>query len=140
MKSVRFRMSSLTVVYPLTADASPADESLTRERVNSEHRKAILDRIDGKSWNGADLACLYQDCCKSREEQPIPRILALLLQNPSVAPKALDLSNLQLSLGAAEALSDVLSVDFGLKKLVLDGCGLEDEVRLVLICSREDAL
>lgn len=30
--------------------------------------------------------------------------------------------------GAVEALSDLLSVDFGLKKLVLEGCGLDDEV------------
>lgn len=130
IKSVRFTMSSLTVVYPLSADSSPADESLTRERVNAEHRKAIIDRIGGKSWTGQALARFYQDCCKSRDEQVNPRIVEVLLQSPDTSPKALDFSNVALSsFHAAEALSDILSVDFGLKRLVLDGCHLDDEVR-----------
>jgi hypothetical protein len=33
-----------------------------------------------------------------------------------------------LSKGAVEALADVLSVDFGLKKLILESCGLDDDV------------
>lgn len=43
-------------------------------------------------------------------------------------PKSFDLSNELLSHGAIEALSDLLSVDFGLKKLTLESCGLDDEV------------
>ena len=41
-------------------------------------------------------------------------------------PKTIDLSGTQLSRGALEVLSDILAIDFGLKKLVLDGCGLDD--------------
>lgn len=51
--------------------------------------------------------------------------------NPRSPPKALDLSNELLSHGAVEALADLLSVDWGLKKLVLDSCGLDDEVRVI---------
>lgn len=50
-------------------------------------------------------------------------------ENPTTPPKVFDLSNELLSHGAIEALSDLLSVDFGLKKLVLESCGLDDEVR-----------
>lgn len=51
-----------------------------------------------------------------------------LQDNPTIPPKVLDLSNELLSKNVVEALSDLLSVDFGLKKLVLESCGLDDEV------------
>ena len=41
----------------------------------------------------------------------------------------LDLSHELLSSGAVAALSDILAIDWGCKKLVLDGCGLDDDVR-----------
>lgn len=50
--------------------------------------------------------------------------------NPKSVPKVLDLSHELLSFGAVAALSDLLAIDWGCKKLVLDGCGLDDEVRL----------
>lgn len=60
-------------------------------------------------------------------------------ENPAAPPKALDLSNELLSRGAVEALSDLLAIDFGLKKLTLDHCGLDDEVRsLPLTLSSND--
>jgi protein phosphatase 1 regulatory subunit 37 len=43
-------------------------------------------------------------------------------------PKVLDLSHELLSSGAVAALSDILAIDWGCKKLVLDGCGLDDDV------------
>jgi hypothetical protein len=53
--------------------------------------------------------------------------------NPRTPPKVIDLSNELLSHGAIEALADVLSVDFGLKKLILESCGLDDEVRCLTL-------
>lgn len=49
--------------------------------------------------------------------------------NPKSLPKVLDLSHELLSSGAVAALSDILAIDWGCKKLVLDGCGLDDDVR-----------
>jgi hypothetical protein len=34
----------------------------------------------------------------------------------------------RVSSGAVAALSDILAIDWGCKKLVLDGCGLDDDV------------
>ena len=50
-----------------------------------------------------------------------------LQANPKTPPRLLDLSNELLSLSAVEALSDILAIDFGLKKLVLESCGLDDD-------------
>jgi hypothetical protein len=129
-KAVRFTMSSLKVVYPLLDDAPPSAESQTRDQVNSAHRQA-LQTLRSKAWTGHELVQLYTECCRSKEEAILPEVTHAL--NPGkdagLAPKTMDLTGLHLSLGAAEALGDVLSVDFGLRKLVLEDCNLDDEVR-----------
>ncbi|GAA6058925.1 hypothetical protein JCM10212_002877 [Sporobolomyces blumeae] len=132
---------------------APVEESETRKRVEREWRHRIRmrsrastdrdgshagadkapkargkERDPGTSgWTGAELERLYRECCKSREEPGIERLKRLLREAPASPPKSIDLSRELLSHGAVEALSDLLSVDFGLKKLVLDGCGLDDE-------------
>jgi protein phosphatase 1 regulatory subunit 37 len=129
LRGVRFTMSSLKVVYPLLEDAPPREESKIRDKINIEHR-AAMQSLKNKSWTGQELVKLYEECCRSREEPVLDNIRqALNPSKDSMAPKAIDLTGFQLSTGAAEALSDVLSVDFGLKKLVLENCGLDDEVR-----------
>ncbi|GAA5984226.1 hypothetical protein JCM5350_002871 [Sporobolomyces pararoseus] len=129
---------------------APAEEAETRKRVDKEWRTRIKMRTrtsengvggaekgkersramkeeESKGWTGAELERLYRECCRTREEPGIERVKRLLRENPSTPPKTLDLSRELLSHGAVEALSDLLSVDFGLKKLVLDNCGLDDE-------------
>ncbi|GAA5942946.1 hypothetical protein JCM1841_003610 [Sporobolomyces salmonicolor] len=81
----------------------------------------------GTGWTGLELGQLYRECCRTREEPGIERVKRTLRDNPAIPPKTLDLSHELLSHGAVEALADLLSVDWGLKKLVLDSCGLDDE-------------
>jgi hypothetical protein len=49
-------------------------------------------------------------------------------QKPPAA-RVLDLSGMPLTRYSAEALADVLAAEWGLTKLVLDGCDLAEEVR-----------
>ncbi|GAA93571.1 uncharacterized protein L969DRAFT_95783 [Mixia osmundae IAM 14324] len=124
LKSVRFTMSSLTVVYPLNAAEAPEAESVTRQRVNTQRR---LDMAQRKMWSGEELGRLYEECCRTREEPGLTTLRRLLKDNPTSPPRVIDLSNQLLTHGAVAALGDVLSVDFGLTKLVLDDCGLDDD-------------
>lgn len=126
LRGVRFRMNCLTVTYPL-GNAAPVDEGATRDSINASHRKRIQQQ-NLQHWSPQELVKFYDDCCRSREEVPLQRIRNALLN--LTEPKEMDLTGLQLNLGAAEALSDVLSIDFGLKKLILDSCVLDDEVSL----------
>lgn len=149
LKRVRFRMATLKVVYPINGpegSLAPWQEGRTKRRVNEEHRAARLrdsQSGDSKGWTGESLSKLYSECCRTREEFGIDRVrralrvgcsgkISLLLTSlqdePGTPPRLLDLSNEVLSHGAVEALSDLLSVDFGLKKLVLESCGIDDEV------------
>ncbi|GAA5929164.1 uncharacterized protein JCM15063_004071 [Sporobolomyces koalae] len=128
---------------------APAEEAETRKRVDREWRSRIKMRTrstgekgaegsekgksrskgsdESRAWTGAELERLYRECCRTREEPGIERVKRILRENPLQPPNTLDLSRELLSHGAVEALSDLLSVDFGLKKLVLDNCGLDDE-------------
>jgi hypothetical protein len=55
------------------------------------------------------------------------KVREIIKQSAPLPPKVLDLTGLPLNrVGAAEVLGDLLSVDFGLKSLVLSGCSLED--------------
>ncbi|KAK4703652.1 protein phosphatase 1 regulatory subunit 37, partial [Phenoliferia sp. Uapishka_3] len=133
LKKVRFRMATLKVVYPINGPNGPLapwEEGKTRKRINTEYRamrNKSLEGGDSKGWTGEDLGRLYAECCRTREEPGIERVRRALRENPKAPPKSLDLSNELLSHGAIEALSDLLSVDFGLKKLTLESCGLDDE-------------
>ncbi|KAM0789324.1 hypothetical protein ACM66B_000160 [Microbotryomycetes sp. NB124-2] len=132
LKRVRFRMASLKVVYPINGPNGPLppyEERKTKKRIDKEYRaqlKIHCGQDDSKGWDGESLVKLYAECCKTREERPNDRVRQILLNNRRSTPRVIDLSNEQLSHGAVEALADLLSVDFGLKKLVLEECGLDD--------------
>ncbi|BGP40717.1 hypothetical protein JCM10449v2_004679 [Rhodotorula kratochvilovae] len=140
LKRVRFRMAALKLVYPINGGTlepiAPADEGATRERVEREWRVRAAEEgrrevkegeKEARRWTGEELGRLYAECCRTREEPGIERVKRVFRDNPAAPPKALDLSNELLSHGAVEALSDLLSVDWGLKKLSLEHCGLDDE-------------
>lgn len=137
MRAVRFRMHALAVTYPMGDNTTaPADESRTRESVHAAQAQQ-LERQRPSNWTPVDLVRLYEDACRSREEMPLQRIRTALL---GLGSKEIDLTGLQLNLGSAEAVSDVLSVDFGLKKLILDSCGLDDDVRFIIPSSSDPCL
>ncbi|GJN91076.1 hypothetical protein Rhopal_004091-T1 [Rhodotorula paludigena] len=120
LKRVRFRVAALKVVYPINNGTlepiAPLDEGRTRARVEDEWRAR-----PGGGGRGAE------EGVETREEPGIERVKRLLRDNPTTPPKALDLSDEPLSHGAIEALADLLSVDWGCKKLVLERCGIDDE-------------
>ncbi|GAA5917738.1 hypothetical protein JCM5296_000954, partial [Sporobolomyces johnsonii] len=111
-------------------DKGKAKEQEKESAGSSEKAKKAGEGDEGKAgtgWTGFELGQLYRECCRTREEPGIERVKRTLRDNPAVPPKTLDLSHELLSHGAVEALADLLSVDWGLKKLVLDSCGLDDE-------------
>ncbi|GAA5839102.1 hypothetical protein JCM11251_003677 [Rhodosporidiobolus azoricus] len=148
---------SLSITYPINRGTlepiAPEEEGRTREKVEGEWRarkrlQGFLPAEKGKGkgkegmastgegekkleekkeWTGTELQLLYAEICKMREEPGIDKIKRAFRENPTTPPKTLDLAHTSLSLGAAEALADLLSVDWGCKKVVLDSCGLDDD-------------
>ncbi|KAG0152500.1 hypothetical protein CROQUDRAFT_35490 [Cronartium quercuum f. sp. fusiforme G11] len=153
LKKVHFTMSDLKVVYPISNTQPPSFDQLNKSRINQARRLILSNRnsrinqstqrgsesnsqVTSRSkthsvngWNAANLEVLYDECCKTREEGwGVVKIRQILKDSAPNPPKVIDLTGVQLNTnGLVEVLGDMLSVDFGLKSLVLEGCGLEDD-------------
>ncbi len=147
LKKVQFTVSSMAVTYPIYNQYTPGSEDVTRRRVEREHRARLAER-KRRTWTLRELEALYRDCCRTREELPLKKMRivfqeAAAQQQAAAAAaagggdavdaegtlKVLDLTSLPLDRAAIDPLADLLSVDFGLNKLVLESCGLTDDVR-----------
>ncbi|KNZ60010.1 hypothetical protein VP01_1626g2 [Puccinia sorghi] len=149
LKKVHFIMSDLKIVYPISNTQPPSFDQLNRIRINQARKLLLANRTSphhhhpsptatpnssiGPSpcvngWTARSLELFYDECCRTREEGwGIMKVREIIKQSAPLPPKALDLTGLPLNrVGAAEVLGDLLSVDFGLKSLVLSGCSLED--------------
>ncbi|BGP16808.1 hypothetical protein JCM10213_004656 [Rhodosporidiobolus nylandii] len=148
---------AFSITYPINRGTlepiAPSEEAITRNAVEAAFRarpgaafvagtkekgKAPVEgphaprqekgkEEGGKQWIGEELMRLYAECCRLREEPGIEKVKKAFRENPSSPPRTLDLSGILLTVGAVETLADLLSVDWGCRKLVLDGCGLDDE-------------
>lgn len=79
VKSVRFTMSSLSVVYPINGPGPPGTEALTRKRINQEYIASQAIRTKEGGWTTLDLLDLYEECCRTREEPGIAPLRTLLM-------------------------------------------------------------
>ncbi|KDN36543.1 RNI-like protein [Tilletiaria anomala UBC 951] len=140
LKRVQFTVSSMCVTYPISNMYTPGSEDVTRKKVEREHRKKLSERRR-KRWTLKELEALYRECCRTREELPLKK-MRFVFQEAAEGHrqanggegagrdgplKTLDLSFLPLDRAAIDPLADLLSVDFGLTKLVLENCGLTDD-------------
>jgi protein phosphatase 1 regulatory subunit 37 len=79
IKSVRFTMSSLAIVYPINGPQPPGKEADTRKRINLEYRaKHELQNKEG-GWTNGDLLTIYEECCRTREHPGIPTLRRLFM-------------------------------------------------------------
>ncbi|KAA1138136.1 hypothetical protein PGTUg99_005538 [Puccinia graminis f. sp. tritici] len=151
LKKVHFIMSDLKIVYPISNTQPPSFDQLNRLRINQARKLLLANRnaahhhpptspttttqpnpinstptING--WTARSLELFYDECCRTREEGwGIMKVREIIKQSAPLPPKVLDLTGVPLNrVGAAEVLGDLLSVDFGLKSLVLSSCSLED--------------
>lgn len=83
-------------------------------------------------WSLDKVESFYRECCTSREEEPDPAVSAAFKRASSTNPRSVDLSGVQLTPTTAAVLSDVLSIEWGLRKLTLRECDL-DEIKLKVV-------
>ncbi|KAI9602282.1 hypothetical protein H4Q26_001569 [Puccinia striiformis f. sp. tritici PST-130] len=149
LKKVHFIMSDLKIIYPISNTQPPSFDQLNRLRINQARKLLLANRNSAhhhpslpttsqndstgpptsvNGWTARSLELFYDECCRTREEGwGIMRVREIIKQSTPLPPKTLDLTGIPLNrVGAAEVLGDLLSVDFGLKSLVLSGCSLED--------------
>ncbi|WVQ98412.1 hypothetical protein IAU59_005535 [Kwoniella sp. CBS 9459] len=151
LKRATFVLPSLSITYPISSAGEPWSEKVIedRARIESTHRTLLSTSTGPEYWTSQRLVTLYESACRGREERPRvgivralevmapppkPRHIHLILRPvdhttigvpiPPSGPKTLDTP---LTRYSAESFSDVLSAEWGLVDLKLEGGVLETE-------------
>lgn len=143
LKRAHFILPQLAIVYPFSSVNPPSTPTLKEEKKAIEEREAerrkrvlrgnSLGPNDTEEWWSLDkVESFYRECCESREEHSDPAVSAAFKRASPGNPRSVDLSGVQLTLTSAAILSDVFSIEWGLRKLTLRECDL-DEAKLKLV-------
>lgn len=120
-----------------------------RNSVNS----SVPEPSESEEWWHIDqVESFYRECSIGREDTPDPAVSAAFKVWPSslipvtcmraavneivsqhaASPdsRTLDLSGVQITISSATILSDVFTIEWGLRKLILKECNLDDHVRI----------
>ncbi|KZT25850.1 RNI-like protein [Neolentinus lepideus HHB14362 ss-1] len=141
LKRAHFILPQLVTVYPISSQNPPSTPSLreekrTIEQRETERRRRIIrgnsfgpDSAETEDWWSLDrVEAFYRECCEGREEVPIPTVSAAFKKAANTNPRSLDLSGVQLNLVTAAILSDVFTIEWGLRKLVFKECDLDEHI------------
>ncbi|KAI9455536.1 hypothetical protein HD554DRAFT_269836 [Boletus coccyginus] len=137
LKRAHFILPYLATVYPISTLNPPSTPLLKDERRAIEEKEMERRRriVRGNSigpndteewWSLEKVESFYRECCASREEEPDPLVSVAFKRASATKPRSLDLSGMQLTPTAAAILSDVFNIEWGLRKLTLRECDLDD--------------
>ncbi|KAG8824252.1 hypothetical protein FRC17_009140 [Serendipita sp. 399] len=147
LKRAHFILPSLSTTYPIWSGNPPASPALEREKADIEERERIRRSrlVRGNSvtslrslslnslsatdefWSLEKVEQFYKECCLGRDEPIDLRVVSAIKASAAgSSPRSLILSNVTLDVHSATALSDCLTIEWGLRKLVLKDCELED--------------
>ncbi|KAI9512011.1 hypothetical protein F5148DRAFT_1166859 [Russula earlei] len=140
LKRAHFILPELVTVYPISAANPPSTPTLKEEKRSIEHREAERRRrvVRGNSlsqggdpddwWSLEKVESFYRECCASRDDPPSAEISAAFKNAMSTPPRTVDLSGVQLNPTSAAILSDVFTIEWGLRRLTFKECGLDDRI------------
>ncbi|KAH7890634.1 hypothetical protein F5I97DRAFT_1799297 [Phlebopus sp. FC_14] len=137
LKRAHFILPQLVTVYPISSLNPPSTPTLKDEKKAIEDREAERRKriVRGNSigsneteewWSLDKVESFYRECCASREEEADPAVSTAFKRASSTNPRSVDLSGIQLTSTAAAILSDVFNIEWGLRKLTLRECDLDE--------------
>ncbi|CAO1639286.1 unnamed protein product [Sympodiomycopsis kandeliae] len=127
LKRVQFNVAHIAVTYPM-GTGPPASEDATRLATERTFRQLLRNRTP-RDFTPRQLEELYMTCCRTREEHPLKKMRLIFAQAHQQQEQltTLDLSMLPLDRQAIDPIADLLCIDFGLQKLLLENCSLTDD-------------
>ncbi|KAG0293104.1 hypothetical protein BGZ96_003327 [Linnemannia gamsii] len=149
LKRVRFSVGQLTTEHVFHNDDAYESEEETEPRrvpvapAPVQPKKVIMTSegvlVDDNIYTAKEIMNYYLTACNSREEFPIERLINDM-QIASSRPSnplltTIDLTGEPLPKRALDPISDVLTLEFGLKHLILNNCALEDDTLKMLLYS-----
>ncbi|KAG0179884.1 hypothetical protein DFQ28_002070 [Apophysomyces sp. BC1034] len=142
LKRVHFPVGNLTTEYypyqsaaedePTSDDADVLSDESASLTATTDERSAI----DGRVITPRELYAFYENACINKEEPMLDVFVSTVITHQHLTcMTVLDLSHQSIDRKAAEPVADVFSLNFGLERLVLNDCGLEDDSIKVLLHS-----
>lgn len=158
LKRAHFILPEIAIVYPISSVNPPSTPSLKEEKKAIEDREFERRRrvvrgnasgtgtqdTDDDWWSLDKVESFYRECCVQCDEQPDLGITSafkvcchslFLCQSHALSknaspnnPRSVDFSGVKLALTSASILSDVFSIEWGLRKLVFRECDLDEHV------------
>ncbi|RDB16470.1 hypothetical protein Hypma_002780 [Hypsizygus marmoreus] len=134
LKRAHFILPEIAIVYPISSVNPPSTPTLKEEKRAIEDREAERRRrvVRGNSttdewWSMDKVESFYRECCAGCDEDPDPAITVALKHASPTTPRTVDFSGVQLTVTSASILSDVFSIEWGLRKLVFRECDLDEQ-------------
>ncbi|EIM83836.1 uncharacterized protein STEHIDRAFT_170302 [Stereum hirsutum FP-91666 SS1] len=141
LKRAHFILPELVTVYPISSANPPSMPTLKEEKKSIEQREMERRRrvvrgspsasSSGETdewWSMDKVESFYRECSTSRDDQPSPEISAAFKNASGTNPRTLDLSGVQLTPVSAAVLSDVFTIEWGLRRLTFRECDLDDRI------------
>jgi protein phosphatase 1 regulatory subunit 37 len=155
LRRAHFILPELVTVYPISAANPPSTPTLKEEKRSIEQREAERRWrvVRGNSlsqggdpdewWSLEKVESFYRECCTSRDDPPSAEISATFKVNyrplsstrliisqvaSRTSPRTIDFSGIQLNPTSAAILSDVFTIEWGLRRVSFKECGLDDRV------------
>ncbi|CAA7270344.1 unnamed protein product [Cyclocybe aegerita] len=141
LKRAHFILPQIAIVYPISSVNPPSTPTLKEEKRAIEDREAERRKkaVRGtptspggqeveKWWSMDRVEAFYRECCAGCEEEPDPAITVALKHATATNPRTVDFSGVQLNFTSASILSDVFTIEWGLRKLVFRECDLDDQI------------
>ncbi|PFH46913.1 hypothetical protein AMATHDRAFT_50684 [Amanita thiersii Skay4041] len=138
LKRAHFILPELTIVYPISSVNPPStptlkDEKRAIEDKEYDRRRRVLrgnpnaEKDEDDNWWTMDkVESFYRECCAGCDEPPEPAISIAFKNASSSNPRSVDFSGVQLNSVTASILSDVFTIEWGLRKVILRECNLDE--------------
>ncbi|RIA86450.1 hypothetical protein C1645_740841 [Glomus cerebriforme] len=143
LKRVRFSVAKLTDEYPHSPIPGESDNS------DWEDEYDFWEWKEKQKWKGKtqpeseqkngytpkEMMQFYLAACKNREEFPVDRLADILRKasQPGGSLNVIDLTGDIIDRKIAEPMADILTLEFGLRKLIMERCEIEDDT-IKIIC------
>ncbi|KAI8994629.1 hypothetical protein BDB01DRAFT_831593 [Pilobolus umbonatus] len=122
LKRVRFPAMEISVEYVFKKEDILDKRDIIMEPINIQTTSQLLS--------------LYELICRKKGEPKIELFVSTLIKQPNATHlNRLDLSHQHINRHTITPLADIMYIDFGIKELILDGCGLEDDAIKILMHS-----
>ncbi|KAF9363223.1 hypothetical protein BGX34_004629 [Mortierella sp. NVP85] len=151
LKRVRFSVGQLTTehifhnddAYESAEESEPQKTQVQIITTPAQPKKPMMTTegivVDDNIYTAKEIMNHYLTACNTREEPPIERLLqdmrvaSTRTSNPLLS--TIDLTGVPLPRRSLDPITDLLTLEFGLRQLYLDNCNLEDETLKGLLYS-----